>query len=575
MSNIIAELRNRLDGVISTESLNDYIYLAGISIAIGITVGFLSVAVHEIYHYMHLFSEYLHHVNELFVIILPVTGLTLAYWLVMKYSTTKQSGGGSHRLLEAYHFEGGIMTAKDTLFEPLASTITMGVGGSAGFEGPSLLLGGGIGSLLAQRLNLETSEIQRFLISGAAAGVAAIFKAPFTGIMFALEIPYKRDITRKAFIPATLASISSYLVAVNFMGTDTFFPLIPRFVIPSPWAMLHAFLIGVLMALGGTFFVRFFDAVKEVKEGLRIKPILVPVIGGLIVGGIGLFLPEVLGVGYETVQEIIAGNSGDWSTGFLLALFFFKVFVTCVTLSSGGSGGVFVPSLYVGAVLGALYIRFIPVPDEQVLIVAAMASIIASANKTLLTSVAFVAETAGPSSIIFTLVAAATSYFISRDVSFYSHVQPIDEFTEDEEAMHILYHFIKKQRNPEIFNEVKVEDIMSTDPVALPESMRIGEAMKAIQGCRNREFPVTRRGRVIGQMDLEDLVTQPKRSLQIGYLPMEHPVVLTKEDSLQHALEYFIESEVSCVWVVDNMDKMKLVGVLNEEDLRVKMLELM
>jgi CIC family chloride channel protein len=575
MSRYYAKLLSWVDGFVSTESLNDYMRLAGISIVIGILVGFLTVAVHDLYEYMHIISEYLHNVNEIFVILLPVSGITLAYWMVNKYATTKQSGGGSHRLLEAYHFEGGIMTPKDTLFEPLASTITIGTGGSAGFEGPSLLLGGGIGSLVAQRLNLETSEIQSFLISGAAAGVAAIFKAPLTGIMFALEIPYKRDITRKAFIPATLASISAYLVAANFLGTDTFFPLIPRFVIPSPWTLIHAFVIGILTAIVGAFFVKFFEAVKKVKESIVTHPLAIPVMGGLIVGVIGLFLPQILGVGYETVQEIITGKSNEWPIGLLFALMFFKILVTCVTLSSGGSGGVFVPSLYVGAVLGALYIRFIPVPDEQVLIVAAMASIIAAANKTLLTSVAFVAETAGPSSIIFTLVAAATSYFISGDISFYEHVQPIDEFTEDEEAMHVLYHYIKKLRNPEIFKEITVRDMMMADPVALPESMKVSEALKAVQGCRNREFPITRRSKVIGQMDLEDLVTSPKRSLQIGYLPMEQPVVLTQGDSLEHALEFFIESEVSCVWVVDSLEKMKLVGMLTEEDLRAKMLELM
>jgi len=98
-----------------------------------------------------------------------VLGITLAYVMVTRYSTTKQSGGGSRRLLETYHYEGGIMTGKDTLFEPLASAITIGVGGSAGFEGPSLLLGGGIGSLVAQRLNLDQDEVKRFLFSGAAA----------------------------------------------------------------------------------------------------------------------------------------------------------------------------------------------------------------------------------------------------------------------------------------------------------------------------------------------------------------------------------------------------------------------
>ena len=564
-----------LEDFVSTESLNDYLVLAGISIAIGITVGLFSVAIYKIYNYMHLLTEYLHHVNRLLFLFLPISGITLAYWMVMNYATTKQSGGGSHRLLEAYHFEGGIMTPKDTLFEPLASTITIGTGGSAGFEGPSLLLGGGIGSLVAQRLNLEMSEVQRFLISGAAAGVAAIFKAPFTGIMFALEIPYKRDLTRKAFIPATLASISSYLVAVNFLGTETFFPLVPRYVIPSPYTLLHAFIIGIITAIGGTFFVKFFEEVKKIKESLQIKPIFIPIIGGLVISITGLFLPQVLGVGYETIREIIAGNSSNWSISFLIALFFFKILVTSITLNSGGSGGVFVPTLYVGAVLGALYIRLIPVPDEEIFIAAAMASILAAANKTLLTSVAFVAETAGPSSIIFTLVAAATSYFVSRDVSFYEHVQPIDEFTEDEEAMHVLYHYIRKQSNPEIFKEVKIEDIMTPDPVALPESMRIGDALKAVQGCRNREFPVTRRGRVIGQMNLEDLITSPKRSLQIGYLPMEQAMVLTMEDTLEHALEYIIDAEISCVWIVDSKEKMKLVGMLTEEDLRVKMLELM
>ena len=116
---------------------------------------------------------------------------------------------------------------------------------------------------------------------------------------------------------------------------------------------------------------------------------------------------------------------------------------------------------------------------------------------------------------------------------------------------------------------------MTSNPVALPESMKVSEALKAVQGCRNREYPITRRSKVIGQMDLEDLVTSQKHSLQIGYLPMEQPIVLTEDESLEHALEFFIESEVSCVWIVDSIEKMKLVGMLTEEDLRTKMLELM
>ncbi len=165
-----------------------------------------------------------------------------------------------------------------------------------------------------------------------------------------------------------------------------------------------------------------------------------PVIGGLIIGLIGFLVPQVIGVGYDTLKAILAGEASEWSICFLFTLIFFKMIATSIPLKSGGSVGVFIPSLFIGACLGEIYIQLVQVPDEQILIVAAMASIIASANKTLLTSVAFVAETAGPSSIVFTLVAAATSYFVSRDNSFYEHVQPLDELQEEAEAVHVLYH---------------------------------------------------------------------------------------------------------------------------------------
>lgn len=573
----VARFRAVAEEYLSPGLLNDYIRLATVSIAMGLVIGLSTVVVHEFYQYSHLLFEALIHTSVVFTVILPVVGITVAYVVVTKYATTKQSGGGSHRLLEAYHYEGGIMTARDTLFEPLASSITIGLGGSAGFEGPSLLLGGGIGSLIAQRLDLEPGQIQTFLISGAAAGVAAIFKAPLTGIMFALEIPYKRDLSRRAFIPATLASISAYLVAVNFLGTESILPLIPTFELPTPWMLLHAFGIGIVTAVFGALFVKTFEAVKKVKEGIHVHPILIPVLGGAMVGAVGLFLPQVMGVGYETVHAIVVGESHDWSVWLLLALIIFKMVLTSVTLSSGGSGGVFVPSLFIGAALGALYIRFFPIPGEEVVIAAAMASIIAAANKTLLTSVAFVAETAGPSGIIFTLIAAATSYFISRDISFYEHVQPIDEFSEQEEAVHVLYHLLKKGENWERFREIKIRDVMIPDPVVLRENMRIKEALEAVQGCRNREYPVIRRNKIIGQTNLETLLTFPeeKQRLEIGLLPLDHPEVLTEEDSIEDALNMLMEGDNTCVWVVDSKDKMRLLGVVTETDMMVKLLELM
>jgi len=257
-------------------------------------------------------------------------------------------------------------------------------------------------------------------------------------------------------------------------------------------------------------FVKMLDAVRRIREDMKVNRLVPPVLGGLMVGSIGLALPQVKGIGYEAVEAIVSGRSDEWPVGLLLALVFFKMLLTCVTLNSGGSGGVFVPSIYVGAALGALYIRFVPVPDEQVLIVAAMASIIAAANKTLLTSVSFVAETAGPSSIILTLVAAATSYFISRDVSFYEHVQPVNQIQEKEEAVHVLYHLIRKQKDHVDFKGIKLGELMNPEPVSLRENMKVREALDAVQNCRGRVYPIIRRNRVIGETTLENLLTFPE-----------------------------------------------------------------
>jgi CIC family chloride channel protein len=373
-----------------------------------------------------------------------------------------------------------------------------------------------------------------------------------------------------------MASISAYLVTIAFQGPETIFPLIPRFQVPSPFFLIHAFVIGIVTALFGAIFIRIYDGVGNLRSKYSMDKTIYPILGGLMVGLIGIFIPRVAGVGYDTLRSIVAGDASNWSIGFLFILIFFKMVATSITLKSGGSRGVFIPTLYIGACLGAIYVQLVQVPDEQILIVAAMASIIASANKTLLTSVAFVSETAGPSSIVFTLVAAATSYFISRDISFYEHVQPMDELEEEAEAVHVLYHISKKGQDHGKFKQLKIESFMNPCTVILKESMRVKEALNEVHGCRLREYPVIRRNKVIGKISLENLLTFPesKSRLQIGLLPMDHPEVLTPQDTLDDVLHLMMENDEDCIFIVDDRSKMNLVGVVTESDVMAKMLEL-
>ena len=560
---------------VRTDLINDYIRLAAVSIAMGLAIGAATLGIHLLYEFYAHYVDILLHVNRYLILLLPTMGIPAAFVLVDQFSTTKASGGGSHRLLEAYHYEGGRMTLKDTVFEPLGAAVTVGFGGSAGFEGPSLLLGGGMGSLLGQRLGLGHDDLRIFLLSGAAAGVSAIFKAPLTGIMFALEIPFQRDLSREAFIPATLASISAYLMSVRFLGIERLFPLLPGDWVPEPMLLVHAFLIGILTAAVGAVFVKLYEGLGKLKGRLGLHKLWYPVIGGFLVGVIGFFVPDVLGVGYETIQAFVGGGVLGFSVGRILLLVVLKMVATCVTLNSGGSGGVFVPTLFVGAGLGALYTTLVPDSGGTFLIVASMASTLAAANNTLLTSVAFVAETAGPSSLIFALVSAATSYFVSQDVSFYEHVQPLDELIEEEEAVHVLYHIVEKGENLHRLREVRVEEFMWREPLVLPEGMRVSRAIKEARKSRFREYPVIRRNRLVGVVTLEDILTIPasKRDLTIGHLRMDFPQYVRLGDTLADLLPILMQGNKDCVWVVEDEERMRLVGVVSQTDVMLKLLE--
>ncbi len=554
------------------ELFSNYFRLIAYSLLIGVIVGAGVAGMISIYGEVNALRLAFQERYGVLSITIPALGVLAAYMIVKNLGSSKRTGGGSHRILEAFHYEGGRITLRDTVVGPFASAVTIGSGGSAGFEGPGLLLGGGLGSVIAQRLGLGWEEVRVFLLAGASAGMAAVFKAPLTGILFGLELPYKRDMARKAFIPATIASISSYIVTVTLIGGEKLFPFLPELGIPLERGILDAFLLGLVMAVVGVAFVKLYELLGGWVWRIKINRYVLALTAGLAVGLVGYFLPQALGVGYPSIESAIAGDIG---VQLLVLLLVTKLVLTCITLRLGGSGGLFVPSLFLGAMAGAVFEITVPGAHDPALVMAAMAASIAVTNKTLLTGVAFVAETSGPGSIIITLIAGATAYFLTGSVSFYESLQPVDELEAEEEMISTVYHRAMSPEFEEKVRGVKVRDLMHTDPFYLRDSETIGSAYSRVVNVAFKEYPVTGEGgRLLGVLTLEDFLLCDERTVgrALETLHMRVAQMATPEADLLDIAPVLLESEMDNLYVVEDLASMRLVGVLNETEVLKAML---
>jgi CIC family chloride channel protein len=389
-------------------------------IFLGFTIGlaiFLLIAIYSLLNYV---TALVVSLNLFLRLLCTFTALFGGYLIVRLMAESKECGCGTDLVIERYHWRSGFLSLRDTVSKTLASVVTIGFGGSAGLEGPSLLLGGGISSFITRKLGLNQKDIRRLFLCGAAAGFSAVFKAPLTGILLALEIPYKRDIETEVFIPASIASITAYFTSAITIGTETIFPQ-PTLLMPTLSILLHAILLGILAALVALAFMETFERTNSLVKKLAVKLSMshIAIIGGLVVGVIGLFYPEALGLGYDFIHKTTLAKLGELSLSTLIAVLLFKIVATSITLNFGGSGGLFVPSLYVGGALGLIYAQILDIEPPTLCVMLAMAAVLAATSKTLLTSITLVAETVGPSFIIPTVVSAAVSYFLTGNRSFY------------------------------------------------------------------------------------------------------------------------------------------------------------
>ena len=282
---------------------------------------------------------------------IPAIGGLLSGWVVFRYAPEAE-GHGTDAVIKAYHQNKGVIRPRVALVKTLASSITIGTGGSAGQEGPIAQVGAALGSSVASLLRMNDRDRRMLLIAGVAAGVGAIFRSPLGGAFFAVEVLYREDIESEGIMPAVIAAITGYSVYSTLESSATVF-VTPRFEFINPLELLPLILLALLCAVAGILFTNIFYGTRNrVFARMRVPAHVKPAVGGLVVGIIAFFFPAVLGSSYGWLQQAIYGNL---PMAIMLALAVGKIVSTSMTIGSGGSGGVFAPSLVIGGMLGGAF----------------------------------------------------------------------------------------------------------------------------------------------------------------------------------------------------------------------------
>lgn len=510
------------------------------------------------------------------LLVLPALGGLVAGLLVKTFAPEAE-GTGTDSYIDAFHNKGGTMRRRIPLVKALATIATLSTGGSAGKEGPTAQTGAGIGSLLGHYLKMGARARRTMMVAGAAGGLGAIFRAPLGGALTAVEVLYKEDLETDALTPAILSSVTAYTV---FCSVHGFHHLLAFGGAPfqEPIQLLFYVVLGLFCSGTGYLYVRFLHGSKKhFFDRLPVNRYLVPAIGGGMVGAIGFFFPQVIGQGFGYVQQVVAGGTIDGANataGTLLLLAMLKIATTSFTIGSGGSGGVFAPSLFIGAMLGGFVgqvsHQLFPalVPDPTPYAVVGMGAFFAGVANAPIASLLMVCELTGAYELLPPLMVVATVALItSRRWSIYT-TQVDNKFFS---RAHLW------EMNPNVLKRMTIRDAMRgvyghTGVIA--NDLPLAQIHAVVRDTGQTDLVLRNaRGEFTGLVALRDL-GEPADLEHVGGLVVAHDLVnrpavsLTPDDNLILALEYFGDREFDKIPIVEARDGRKqLLGYVQYRDI--------
>jgi len=484
---------------------------------------------------------------------------------IIVYSYAPEAEGhGTDSMIDSFHRKGGMIRSRVPIVKMVASAITIGTGGSAGREGPIAQIGAGFGSWLASRLRLGDHERRMMVLCGAAAGIGAIFKAPLGASLFITEVLYKKDMEVEVLFPAFISSVVSYSIYASINGFEPIFGAIAyEFSLPQELALFV--ILGLICALGAIVYVNVFYGLRDrFFRRLPLPNLVKPAIGGVMVGILAMQLPETLEMGYGWVQLALYGQL---SIGLMLIIAVTKMVSTSLTISSGGSGGVFAPSLVIGGLLGgavgtafnAIAPGFVSAPSAFILV--GMAAFFAAAAKVPISAMIMVAEmTRNYNFLIPAMFACGISYIASGRWTLYENQVE----TRTDSPAHL------GEYNIDLLEEIRVKDIMTTRPMTVAPSTKIEEVNRLMARTLHLSYPVVDGGVLVGMVTYKELLRIPKEDgqrINVGEIMMGIGAVVHPEDTAAEALRVLHNTGQEQLPVVDPGHPGILVGILTHNDI--------
>ena len=475
-------------------------------------------------------------------------------------------GHGVPEVMEAVALKSGIIRKRIVIIKSLASAISIGTGGSVGREGPIVQIGSAIGSSMGQVLRVSEDRIRTLVGCGAAAGIAATFNAPVAGSMFALEI-ILGDFGLATFSPIVISSVVSTAVSRHFLGDSPAF-IVPAYQLVSAWELPLYVILGFFCALVATAFTTVLYRSEDFFDHLKFPGYLKALLGGLMLGVMGLRFPHILGVGYAAIDMALMQELVWW---LLLLLVGLKILATSITIGSGGSGGIFAPSLFMGAMAGGFFGTLVHHLFPEVTAspgaysIVGMGAVVSGTTHGPLSAILILFEMTGDYKIILPLMITCIMSSLASGQILTDSIYTLKLARRGVN--------IRAGKEVNVLRSIPVSEVMNPEVETIPEKVTLGILAEKVSKSKYKSFPVVdQEGRLTGivtHYDYRDVVFDEnlKDLVVVKELATSKVVTVSIDDNLYDAMEKITSKDFSLLPVISDLESRQLLGVLTRRDI--------